>query len=111
MSLREIAFYWREKGLSTRASWILAMAGLTTPEAVRAVGRNGLMRLENCGPKTTDEILKCVADPQPSKDGMELRVTALVEAVAVCGGDRDPERVLSAARAFHAWLTGTEGEG
>ena len=55
-SITQLAAYWKRNGLSTRASHVLAKAGVSETQLVTYREISALLCLKNCGSETAMEI-------------------------------------------------------
>jgi DNA-directed RNA polymerase alpha subunit len=55
-SITQLAAYWKRNGLSTRASYVLAKAGISETQLVAYREISALLCLKNCGSETAKEI-------------------------------------------------------
>ena len=55
-SVTQLVAYWKRNGLSTRASYVLAKAGVSETQLVTYHEMSALLSLKNCGSETAKEI-------------------------------------------------------
>ena len=55
-SVIQLVAYWKRNGLSTRASYVLAKAGVSETQLVTYREISALLCLKNCGSETAKEI-------------------------------------------------------
>ena len=55
-SITQLAAYWKRNGLSTRASYVLAKAGISETQLAAYREMSVLLSLKNCGSETAKEI-------------------------------------------------------
>lgn len=63
-SITELAAYWKRRGLSTRASYVLAKASVSETQLVRYREISALLCLKNCGSETVKEIWDFMTNSQ-----------------------------------------------
>lgn len=62
-SIIQLAAYWKRNGLSARASYVLAKAGVSETQLVTYREISALLCLKNCGSKTAKETWDFMATP------------------------------------------------
>ena len=55
-SITQLAAYWKRNGLSTRASYVLAKAGISETQLALYSNIEKLICIKNCGSQTAQEI-------------------------------------------------------
>ena len=60
----ELVTYWKRRGLSTRASYVLAKAGISEAELASYANIEALTSIRNCGSQTAEEIWDFMTNPQ-----------------------------------------------
>ena len=55
-SITQLLSYWQRNGLSTRASYVLAKAGISETQLASYSDIEALIRIKNCGSQTAQEI-------------------------------------------------------
>lgn len=63
-SVIALATYWKRRGLSTRASYVLAKAGISKPQLASYANIEALIGIRNCGSQTAQEIWDFMTNPQ-----------------------------------------------
>jgi DNA-directed RNA polymerase alpha subunit len=63
-SITQLAAYWKRNGLSTRASYVLAKAGISETQLVAYREISALLCLKNCGSETAKEISDFMANSE-----------------------------------------------
>ena len=55
-SITQLVNYWKRNGLSTRASYVLAKAGISETQLASYGDFEALIHIKNCGSQTAQEI-------------------------------------------------------
>ena len=62
--------FWKEKGLSIRASYVLAKADISEAQLATYQNADALTDIKNCGAQTAQEIWDFIAKPETGDIGM-----------------------------------------
>lgn len=63
-SVIELVSHWKRRGLSPRASYVLAKAGISQAELASYANIETLTGIRNCGSQTAEEIWDFMMNPQ-----------------------------------------------
>lgn len=59
----QLVAYWKRNGLSTRASYVLAKAGISETQLASYRDFEALVHIKNCGAQTAQEIWDLMTNP------------------------------------------------
>lgn len=62
--IRQLVAYWKRNGLSTRASYVLAKAGISETQLASYSDFETLIHIKNCGAQTAQEIWDLITNPE-----------------------------------------------
>lgn len=62
--IRQLVAYWKRNGLSTRASYVLAKAGISETQLASYSDFEALIHIKNCGAQTAQEIWDLITNPE-----------------------------------------------
>lgn len=60
----QLVGYWKRNGLSTRASYVLAKAGISEAQLALYSNIEALVSIKNCGSQTAQEIWDFMTNPK-----------------------------------------------
>ena len=63
-SVIQLVAYWKRNGLSTRASYVLAKAGISETQLALYSNIEALVGIKNCGSQTGKEIWVFMTNPE-----------------------------------------------
>lgn len=72
----ELLTYWKRRGLSTRASYVLAKAGISEAQLASYANIEALIGIRNCGSQTAEEIWEFMTNPQ--REVKEIKFEELI---------------------------------
>jgi len=74
--ITQLVAYWKRNGLSTRASYVLAKAGISETQLVSYSNIADLVSIKNCGSQTAQEIWDFMTNPE--REVKEVRFEDLI---------------------------------
>ncbi len=75
-SVIELVNHWKRRDLSTRASYVLAKAGISETELASYANIEALISIRNCGSQTAEEIWDFM--PNPQREVKEIKFEDLI---------------------------------
>jgi hypothetical protein len=75
-SVIQLVAYWKRNGLSTRASYVLAKAGISETQLVLYSNIGALVSVRNCGSQTSRDIWDFMANSE--REVKELKFEDLI---------------------------------